>query len=181
MAEKGETKIMAIITICVILLSISFSGCVGDDEKDDDNNYKFNNRFRIQILTDIIDNYTLIVPVPIEWNNIVEDIRITSGYGEIREINSTFGRGLEINSSESMELEAIHRSNTKLKTSYRITLYNNENGTAKVFCKKFPKNSSLHVSFVSEYSISNGGSKIRFNEDLNNGWNYLKVNLIEID
>ena len=32
MAEKGENKILIIITICIILISIGLSGCVEDDE-----------------------------------------------------------------------------------------------------------------------------------------------------
>ena len=34
MAEKGGTKILAIITICIILISIGLSGCVGNVEKE---------------------------------------------------------------------------------------------------------------------------------------------------
>ena len=33
MAEKGETKIIITITICLILISIGFSGCIGNDSK----------------------------------------------------------------------------------------------------------------------------------------------------
>jgi hypothetical protein len=32
MAEKGETKLIITITICIILVSIGFSGCVGDEK-----------------------------------------------------------------------------------------------------------------------------------------------------
>jgi hypothetical protein len=38
MAEKGETKILAIVTILIILISIGFSGCIGDDDNSRNNN-----------------------------------------------------------------------------------------------------------------------------------------------
>ncbi len=44
MAEKGGTKILAIVTICVILFPILFSGCVDDNsnnENEDDDGYYF--------------------------------------------------------------------------------------------------------------------------------------------
>jgi hypothetical protein len=35
MAEKGGTKILGVITICIMLFTIGFSGCVEDDENED--------------------------------------------------------------------------------------------------------------------------------------------------
>jgi hypothetical protein len=49
---KGGTKIIAFITICIILLAISFSGCYEDDEKDEDKNnngYKYPNLYLVWI------------------------------------------------------------------------------------------------------------------------------------
>ena len=40
MAEKGETKIFAIITICIMLVSIGFAGCIEDDENNEKNKNK---------------------------------------------------------------------------------------------------------------------------------------------
>ena len=40
MAEKGGTKILAIITISIVLLSIGLAGCIGDNEKKSANENK---------------------------------------------------------------------------------------------------------------------------------------------
>ena len=63
MAEKGETKIIAIITICIMLISIGLSGCV-----DDDNNKKdeYEVYLKISIVVSVETNYTLFIPIPVK-------------------------------------------------------------------------------------------------------------------
>ena len=61
MAEKGETKILAIITICIILVSIMFSGCFDNNDDNYNNENNKNNYAKASDLRLIleIDNQSL--------------------------------------------------------------------------------------------------------------------------
>ena len=94
MREMGETKIITILTICIMLVSVGLSGCVDDDEKDKKNhsleliieyptsNYGFdfyeNDVFIIRWSASDIDNDKISINLYFSkdnktWNNISVD------------------------------------------------------------------------------------------------------------
>jgi hypothetical protein len=90
MAEKGETKIIAIFTICIMLISIGLSGCVEEDGGDWDEVYYYELR---DAYCDLNSNFTFTLenfdhePMEIkyEWNlkNPDSKISVFSGKGNI--------------------------------------------------------------------------------------------------
>lgn len=75
MAEKGETKILVIITIIIILFSILFSGCVGDG-KDENNNNKDANEENIYSISNL--NLTLEINNNSTENRLNFTIKLTN-------------------------------------------------------------------------------------------------------
>jgi hypothetical protein len=96
MAEKGGTKTITVITICIMLITIGFSGCIGDDEDkvvdeeipnaelgdlgmtiSSDNDIYFTNSKHINISIEIknIANYSVKI---YEWYKKYIEISITS-------------------------------------------------------------------------------------------------------
>jgi hypothetical protein len=63
MAEKGETKIVAIITILIILISIGFGGCFEEEKHEDGNKEIFH--YEIEVINTKPINYTIYFPVPL--------------------------------------------------------------------------------------------------------------------
>jgi hypothetical protein len=102
MAEKGGTKILAIVTILTILFSILFSGCIEDDEENnkdkDDNNediiYK-NGHYYIEYTFSIQsnDSYTIFAPIVYtdrhDLNEIYSSFEVIEGNSRIKVIEIT--------------------------------------------------------------------------------------------
>jgi hypothetical protein len=111
MADSGGTRIIAFVTICIILLSISFSGCFEDG--DNSNNYKeeciYDFKLNIQCNS---SNYLLNVPIAvysdddknIHISKINDDLELIKGKASF-EIEETFlGPSLKINGSLNVEI-----------------------------------------------------------------------------
>lgn len=149
MAEKGETKLLVIITICVILISIGLGGCIGDDdekkEKEDNQEikykgpYKFENREFISYTYIIeIDNnqnpFEIEIPFPINKNSsvekIFENITILKGNCSFELIDSEKGISLNINGENNVKLHStiIQEGNISFDSEYdKLSMTNFKN------------------------------------------------------
>ena len=123
MAEKGETKINRKIVSIIIILIIIFSiGYIIWDQFENRSNISF--RYSININPDNNDNYSLILPIPVNYegypepilntsiSDITKFIKITRGNGEFKIITTKFGYGIRINGSGELNLES--KGNSKL-------------------------------------------------------------------
>ena len=105
MAVKGGTKILAIFTICIILVTIGFSGCFGDDDgkENDKNEYICSYRYQIEINSSSYQ-YELNVPLPVYGDEnrnihvspIIEDLKIVQGNVSFEIENTLYGPSLKI-------------------------------------------------------------------------------------
>jgi hypothetical protein len=91
---KGGTKIIAFVTICIILLSISFSGCFEEDKEKDDDDKQYLGIEIIDVkLVNISKNIELINFIITinnhQWNTSYSDLENNPFYIEIYE-NSNF-------------------------------------------------------------------------------------------
>jgi hypothetical protein len=128
MAEKGGNKIIAIVTICIILISIGLSGCVEDDgngennDKDMELNYC---KYIIEANPESKGFYFLNIPFLIHDKNISFElfdlIKIKEGNGTYQLIETKYGTALNITSDEKIKL-LIELSTSKEITSISLSL-----------------------------------------------------------
>jgi hypothetical protein len=84
MAEKGGTRILGIVTICVILMSISFSGCF-DDVRDGDENIQNEVSFKMIISANNTTSYLIYSPYIYisDSEKIINNIQFIDGLAQI--------------------------------------------------------------------------------------------------
>lgn len=87
MAEKGETRILGIFVICIILISISFSGCVEEknNESKNSNDIKHASPDEVELIlefdnTTIPKNYTSFKGRLIIKNIVIYDIFVSKDF-----------------------------------------------------------------------------------------------------
>jgi hypothetical protein len=174
MAEKGETKIVAIVTICVILLSISFSGCF-EEEKEDD--YCGTFTYKLQFFPENNDvEYTLIIPFPVHEGNINQynqllffNFKINISSAEIEK--TLFGLGLNISYQSQIDIIFKGDSNKDMDRYYpslkngsylrgdgEYMIYSNINGT-------------FYYGFEIYHNDGTGIGHIIYPTNLKIGWN----------
>jgi hypothetical protein len=202
MAEKGGTKILAIITICVMLVTIGLSGCVGDDGKQKEKNeYKYyGNEYNSNYTLEIKCNSTYIIIVPflsidhlsekkifssIKINGHILDysiIQLTNKmkpYENISKISSLSGR--KTNDYALLivgSMDAIFQYYINTSSSGFLTLNSDlENSTYSVYTQTLD-NCSISIMISSEieskhyYWIFNEGKQF---VNLRNGWNLINI------
>jgi hypothetical protein len=116
MAEKGETKIVAIVTILIILFLIGFSGCFKEDGEEKEIDYYYN----IKLSPSINKSFYIYLPVPIvsEGNisKITDLLTIKSGSGSYSFIETKFGFAINLSSNNNIELELKGNKFKDIKT-----------------------------------------------------------------
>ena len=141
MAETGGSKILAIITICIIALSILLSGCIeyGNDKKNgNDKNQKTppsDNSYYYCVYINVTPNstYELIVPVmitPVMAENtgnlsIIMNNLIVSGNANYEIVNTQFGNGLKIKGSNNISIKS--EANESVPNAKLNFLYDSNN------------------------------------------------------
>jgi hypothetical protein len=123
MAEKGETKIIGIFTICVILISIGFSGCVEDD--DGKNEVKYTFELYVEIENNYSDNY-LILPFPV-YRNRTNDVlmkKLTDLKYEYNNESTPYGIGINLTLNNKINISFNDKSNDEM-FQYEFSMLNN--------------------------------------------------------
>jgi hypothetical protein len=109
MAEKGETRIIAIFTICIILISLSFSGCIGNDDENNKEKKEISLEYILKANIDNSFQYTLFFPayqdIHRNFSDLNKDIIVKNGIVEINKINTKNGIALELSSNKSFIIE----------------------------------------------------------------------------
>jgi hypothetical protein len=181
MAEKGGTKILAIVTICIILVSIGFSGCVEDDEKE------IKIEYRLEIETNTNDPYTIIAPF-FSNEKLRSKIEINDGDGDIYFVKPKINNSSQNSSNYGIEIRGIgnneifgrhvikydgkkHKDDVlSFGDSNSYWVYCDKNNTQEITIK-------IEASFTtftdgeSWYSISDNDGKIK----LEAGWNLINI------
>lgn len=114
MAETGGTKILAFFTICVMLITVGLSECIGDDNNDERDESKVIVHYEIEINTTSIGEYYIFVPIPLttqtinknKQSKILDLLEFEKGDGIFTVESNSYGIGLNISSNKSMKLIA---------------------------------------------------------------------------
>jgi hypothetical protein len=176
MAEKGETKIMAIITICVILLSISFSGCVGDDENEEE--YSFDLKFQPD---SIINNNYLIIPFPINNNVFNEKIKQEFDKKKIEYIieSTIYGNGMNISFQTNIDISIKGKPNIEMVHD-ELSLIN---GTILFHKGNYWIYSTINGTINYAYNVKAGSNDLsyRLSTKLIKGWHLIEFTVWDVE
>jgi hypothetical protein len=174
---KGGTKILVIITICIILLSISFSGCFedGKDEGKDDNelnNKKVNLNYQLIIKNSTI-NSIIYLPCIMDYNDdIVNNKNISIDGGKIVEKESNYGTCYEItNDEENLNLNINGIYEYSIPVIYTgsdrllyLSLYKDQNNNGYFDSKDFTINSSVFYNIYYSERSNNTTFNLSFSQ-----------------
>ena len=201
MAEKGGTKILGIVTVCIMLISIGFSGCIGDDgnnnKKDDEEikkEYRYWYRFEINCSS---GKYDLNVPFPAyqdKYRNhhlspIYNELKVIKGNASFEFENTSFGPSLKISGKDYSFIELRGDDVSKYEIKNRYSLYflsmvidEDEDGyfddvggpvKYQIYLKQ---NITLNITLEFSYTYLGGvgvliGGEGRIQSEIKQGWN----------
>jgi hypothetical protein len=176
MAEKGGTKIIAIITICIMLFTIGFSGCVEDE---DENEAKYTFRLYVDFENDKSNNY-LIIPFPVNKNitNKVLMNKLTELKYEFTNEISPYGIGINITLKNFINISFKGKSNDEM-FYYEFSMLNDS-----IYYKKGDYwiystcNCTIFYHFTVEDNIAYYSYKIE--SQLSNGWQIIKGRVFRV-
>jgi len=163
MAEKGENKILVIIMICIMLILIGLSGCIGDDEKYSKYEYY------LEFNPNGVGKYILVVPIANNFKkNSTEITKIIINNMKLIEGNCSYSLnyskhgiddiGLKIEGSSKIILQS---KNNKLKEylGLELSMHNYTNRS------HFYKEPNEHWLYFNSSYILNGSISIRVNDE----------------
>jgi hypothetical protein len=171
---KGGTKILAIVTIVIILLSISFSGCFEDGEEKDE----YEIYFILSIDGSLGTNYTLYIPIPVKSakhykpDNYGEPIDFISNIANQR-FDSTI---IQLDGSYYLNITSNYDFEINKKQKLKEE---NGNWFSELSSEKCLLISQENISLIINYQtevIKKGSRSHGFqleNEKIINGWNEL--------
>jgi hypothetical protein len=194
MAEKGGTKIITIVTIIIILLSISITWYIINENKNDSSYFLY----QLEIYADSSTEYLLYFPIALnnydkEHSVIMDYIKIENGQGNFSLINTIKGDALEVIGQGNLE---VISEKTKV-VPYAILSMSNEsvnlNDKNRPYYFDFwiyrnSSNSSKPISFFIDLYVwhdsENKAFDIRIRDSfpiqLDEGWNLIYFELSEI-
>jgi hypothetical protein len=154
MAEKGGTKILAIVTIIIVLISILLAGCIGDDEDDVGFHYLY---YEVELETNSEAN--ILFPIPINditkginresnISKLVDDIRILSGTGSYKIELTIYGWAINITFLNKMHLKAtakIYDEDMEKYSSYFFNDISMESKSERGFYYFFSSNNDVKI------------------------------------
>ena len=96
MSENGGTKILVIITICIIQISIGVSGCIGNDKS----NFDEETYYSVEIIQEKNNSFEMYLPILTlvgeGSTEIIEEMEFNLGNGTIKLITTPYGNALAI-------------------------------------------------------------------------------------
>ena len=197
MAEKGEIKIISIITICLILFSIGFSGCV------DSNTDKEELDFEINYKIDLKENkeITIFLPILIATNGKLPDLnnnlKIINGNPIYTIQDSIYGQVINITCNESFQIGIKSQDEDLLNINgeSKSLDFTTRNGTQKSYFCYLETESNINENDIyvdilyiyhhylpapsSEEHSSGSDVTIKITGYLEKGWNELEGEIIK--
>jgi hypothetical protein len=174
MAEKGGTNLIMIFTICIILISIGFSGCIEDDVEWNKSHFFWIN-FRPENLT---TDYNLILPIPVHnKNHSKPNPEMISEFDEIKieyefeyKIESTpYGVGINISSKSYLNF-GFDSKPTGESFNYELRLLNISHPLDKGYYWVY---SSINGTIEYVYQVSDEEIQVNYYDlfsDVKKGW-----------
>lgn len=174
-------KMRLILIITLIFVFSSLTGCISTTDEENNENKGYQLFFETSIKLEGIDNYLIYLPLIEGWDTLIDDITIIQGNINYSVIETEYGKSLCLNGTGNMQINAeriyINRP------TINITLFDQMNLNANIFCKKIPTNGE--VSLLWSFSDSAldekaGGYGYKIDEDLENEWKEYKISTISI-
>ena len=182
MAEKGGTKILAIITVCIMLISIGLSGCIWKEEGNEDN-YDYSVVYTPENHT---TDYYLILPFLVHKKNhskpnqeLISELNKELDERDKFEIESTpYGVGINFSHKSYLNFIVGGKPTTEM-VNYEIGVYNISHPLEKGYYWVFSSiNGTLDYSYQIMYDEWEIDTYI-LKADLKTGWQ-LKEGIINV-
>ena len=167
MAEKGGTRILAIITICIVLISILFSGCFNNVDHGP-NSFEYN----LTINSNETGKYQLFVPVAFNHlinssemkNTFFSNIRIIEGNPDYSYIYTKYGFALNVTGSGNITLKSsktggeIHGMFLSMDTNQ--SNFRGWNRTHWIYLKSSEvENITINIAYIGRSDTGGGSSE----------------------
>jgi len=180
MVKKSETKILSIITICIIFVTILVSGCFDDSSS----SKTIEIEYKLTIKTDSNDSYKLIAPI-FSNKELRSKIEIINGQGDISFINANISDISNYSSNDRIEIRGfgnievygkhIIKYDGKKHTDDDLSL-KNSNSNYWIWCDK-NNNQNITIKIDASFITYTDGEEW-YNDDeikLENGWNLINI------
>jgi hypothetical protein len=136
--------------------------------------------YLIKIETNDNNNYIIIIPIFKNWIKFEKLITIEKGDCQFSINETEYGLGLRIESNNDLTLSA--QDILDGRKSFDLSLYDRENLTVYIYCKKESKNNTITINcdfsfIVKDSNEETTGMFYYINSELKNGWNVINIDV----